>query len=507
MLLPFFHVMQQSQRAAEHLSRELPGGADWLDPGSWFVARKGHLLRGVLNGWVFGEPYAGVEPPGGAVWPLALSSYAGVAAAVGAVASVANRRPRRRSAPLLAFGTIVLFLAVGFLPFLHLLWPVPVLRLPEYSRFEPAAILALCLAGALGLDHLLCSPLSRRRLAVTVLVSVVSLWLAVKVSVAAASGFLVLSMLAAARSRRFAFALALLAVGVDLVPWGRRLLPRADPAHFFPSSAILEALKREAGGGRAVGLDKLVYPSLLPVYGIPEVRPHNPLTPASQREVLAAAFSYQPTTREYFSSFRHADHPLLRFLGVQTVLSNVFVETPQTLEPVNPELSEVYRQYRVPDALARWFLPEGADVVPRAQIGRWIVGMDSPRRVALVSEEVGSWRPLERSFDPSLVVALEARPGQARLRIAGEGERLLATSLPGPFGWRAAAGRHRLRTLSVNGAFLGVVLPPGIQHVELQYVPPGLPAGVAVFALAATAIGGLLIKTLRRRKVKGSGAV
>jgi uncharacterized membrane protein YfhO len=75
------------------------------------------------------------------------------------------------------------------------------------------------------------------------------------------------------------------------------------------------------------------------------------------------------------------------------------------------------------------------------------------------------------------------------LEVPGAGVRLLATSIPGPAGWRArAAGGPRLAELTVNGAFLGVVLPAGVSRIELAYRPSGLVAGTVLGVLALLAV-------------------
>jgi hypothetical protein len=105
---------------------------------------------------------------------------------------------------------------------------------------------------------------------------VVLLW-----ALIAAGAFAALSGLAS--RRRLAAALLGIALLLDLVPWGRSLLPAGHAALFYPRTPFLADLTREVSvpGGpyRAVGAEYLVYPSLLPFYGIAEVRPHNPLAP------------------------------------------------------------------------------------------------------------------------------------------------------------------------------------------------------------------------------------
>ncbi|MGE5234368.1 MAG: YfhO family protein [Acidobacteriota bacterium] len=501
LLLPFARLLPHTQRAQEHMQRVLPAIGGWSEPASWFVERKGSILLAPLNPYVFGLPYGGVEKAQvDTIWPIALLPYASLAVIFGAVAALASRRRRKRALVLWTFAAVVLLLGVGFLPLARLLWIVPPLRLPEYARFEPAAVAALCAAAALGLDAVLRAGRRRALGLVFLIVAAASLALRWSPLVAGAWALLALFVALAPRWRRAALGAAIAALALDLVPWGRTLLPRGQTWFFYPPSPVLTATRVAAGDGRAVGLGNLVFPSLLPVYGLAEVRPHNPLAPAGQVEALGAAFGYSPSTQEYFASFDHPDHPLLRFLGVRVVVSNLYLQAPRTLVPVDPEVSRLYRLYRVPDPLPRWFLATGADVMPRAAVASWIAAMKSPSRVALCVEEVGDWRPPERALDTSLVNPIASTPGRARLRVGGEGERLLATSLPGPFGWQARAGGAGLRTVTVDAGFLGVVLPAGVSEVDLRYVPPGLRLGTALCSLGLVALVGLGVGAVRERR-------
>src|SRR5262249_56375042 len=70
----------------------------------------------------------------------------------------------------------------------------------------------------------------------------------------------------------------------------------------------------------------------------------------------------------------------------------------------------------------------------------------------------------------------------------------VATPLPGPEGGRAPAGDGTpLRRLTVNTAYLGVLVPPGATRVDLAFTPPGLRAGALASALCAVAVAALFL--------------
>ncbi|MBV8199433.1 MAG: hypothetical protein JOZ15_02310, partial [Acidobacteria bacterium] len=337
-LLPFLHALPGAQRTRDMLAQRPPEHhARLLVPASWLLAPSAAFLRAPINPRVYGLPYQ--EPFKGPMdWVDALSGYTGLVAFAGAAVALAatvRRRPRRRpvggaptvsspgafaadggclrrARPWLFFVILSLLLSAGFVPFVLLLEVVPPLRLPAYTRLLPVACLALAVAGGYGTDLLL-----RRGLPSAARVRVAAgLGLAAAMSLAADRspyvlllwGLLAAAALLAPWWRRLAFAVLALGLGLDLVPWAQRLLPRGQPALFYPPNALTAAVARETGAGaamgqsgtgdaggtagaggagdnsgpwRAVGIGKLVYPSLLPVYGIAEVRPDNVLVPAA----------------------------------------------------------------------------------------------------------------------------------------------------------------------------------------------------------------------------------
>jgi hypothetical protein len=574
LLLPFAYALPAAERTRDMLALTVPEHhARLLAPASWFLAPSAAFVLAPINPRVYGIPYQ--EPFRGPVnWVDALSGYTGLLAFAGAVVVLAlsgaglargasGRRgggPGRRAWPWLGFVILSLLLAAGFVPFVLLQAAVPLLRLPTYTRLLPVACLALAVAGGFGTDLLL-----RRRLAGAEQVRVgAALGLAAAASLAADRspwvlmlwGLLAAAALLAPWRRRLAVAALALALGLDLVPWAERLLPRGQPALFYPRNVVTSTLAREtgadlaaAGGGassgsgtwRAVGMSVLVYPSLLPVYGIAEARPDNVLTPASYLRVLNAAFGFNPTLVNYYASFDNPDHPLLSFLGIRAVVGSVLVPPPRTLVPV-PFLGQMASLiFRNPRALPRWFVPSAVEAIERPALDRWIAGLADPGRVAVFRDELagagagqlaaaastagaasgsaaapvlGQVPPAAAgAMPPPAVVmpapaampgtvraaqALAAAPGRALLAVPGSGLRLLATSIQGPAGWHArAAGGARLAELTVDGAFLGVVVPAGVSRVELAYRPPGLVAGTALALLALLVVIGL---AARRRR-------
>ena len=512
-LLPFLSLVPDSQRSRDMLAEAFPAAHPHpLWPPSWFVPGYAAFVLAPVNPHAFGRPF---EDPftGPFHWLEAGAGYAGLVAFAGALAALATLISgcrRRRALPLIAFAALSLLVVARWLPLAWLFHAVPLLRVPAWSRLLPVVALALAVAAAFGIDRLLAAGrrVPRAAWVGVAVAAVLSLSVRFDPWVVALWALLLASVLAA-RWRRWAGAAGLGAVLLlDLVPWARRHLPEGRPDLFYPPTPATTLVAREAGPaatGRAVGAHLLIYPSTLAVYGVADVRPHNPLAPAAQLEALDAAFGFSPDASEYFGSFGNVDHPLLDFLNVRAVIGSIALPRPRTLERLDDGSFEPFQVYRNPDALPRWFLTGRVRPIERHDLRRWIVGLDDPRRVAVFADEVGArWSP---SGTVGEVTAVVAEPGRLLLSVGGAGERLLATSIPRLDGWRAEAAGRRLDLITVNGAFLGVRVPPGdpeITEVELRYLPPGLVTGAALALVSALAVAGLWL--YRRPKRRSSSA-
>jgi hypothetical protein len=524
-LVPFALLARHSLRGEHGATAAVAGGA-FSAPG------EARLFASPLNPWAFGRPFQ--EPfDGPGNFPIAAGAYLGLVALAGAAAAVAARR-RRLAAPLAAIAVAMGLCAAGFYPCRWLLARLPLGGALAVDRFLPAAALPLALLAALGLDALAGRRWRTAAAAVAIAAAaslalrhappILALWLLV------AAGALLLH-----RHRPTAIALLALATLLDLGSWDRDVLPQGHRDLYFPRTPLIAAIATatapipapapapetgtppgahppsaaaDAAGGasaaqgpwRAVAAGFALYPSLLPMYGVAEVRIDNPLAPAELLLPLGEIFGFRPEGRRYKSGFRHLEHPFLDFLNVRAVVLPAGATPPARFVPVTAAAG---LQVLVnPRALPRFFLPIGADLRPAGDAVAALRDLRDARRVVLQSDAAGgAWQPPERAWQPAAVRVLHARRGALALGLPpATTAQLLATSLPFPAGWRATAGGTPLRRLVVDTAYLGVVIPPGATRVDLAFAPPGLRAGALASILSAAALLALFLGRPARRR-------
>ncbi len=524
-LVPFAMNLSGTIRAQELVSEPTLALAEAplsiAHPKGWFRDGQGGYFVAAASPRAFGWPY-GERFRGPIHWIIASQPFVGVAAWAGLFLALGIEGWRRRSSlRFVLLGFALVLLAARFIPLDRWVREIPLLRLAETTRFLPLAGLAFALAAALGWEALfrrrvrqkasfgarVCIALGLAALSSLALDrggAAIALWL----GIVALAGWVLARPVAV---RRFVPAGLLILLALDLIPWGRAFQPRGDGMWFFPRTQELEALVRTVhaadGPWRATGNDRLVYPSILPAYGIAEIRASDPSASASYVAVLDAAFGYRPSIRHYFSSIRNLEHPLLDFLNVRAVLSNAYLPTLRGFEEV-AGARPPFVVLRNPDALPRAFLARRVVPVAPERRADWIAAMTDPWTVS-VDPDVLSKPMVQRSAARDVVHCEpweRTAPGRFCFRVAGHGRRLLATSLPYPAGWRATSRGQVLERVVIHGAFLGVWVPNGTADVALRYEPPGFRLGWSLFGLAVLGLTLVGLARARHRPVLTSRA-
>lgn len=441
--------------------------------------RRVRLLRGAVSPYASGGlPYTSRQ-----YRPRAGVAYAGLALLAGAFAATAAGQ--RRSWPLIAVVVVTALLIVDFQPLTAVAKGVPLLRSVSWTRLLTLVSLGLSVLGAVGL-----SALARRVRCRPVLAALcgaaLSLWVAPSAVAALLWMGVFASITAIPRMPRFGTALLALIVTLDLGPWAIAMIPRGDPQAFFPETPFVSDLRSAVGDGsgcRVIATSRDFYPSLLAAYGFEDIRYNNPVARRDYAQVLGGALGFHPDDRpfEYHSPVRTL-HPIVHFLNVGVVLSKIsdLGRGFQTIAVDGESGKNIYRNRK---ALPKAFMPTGWTVVDDSQTLEAVLAVKKPRSVVLSRTDFdrAGILPASPPMRPPWKVEWDSDGlGRATARVGGRGPRLLATSLTHPDGWTALGDGNPLTTITVNHAFLGVVVPPDVREVELAYAPPGLRLGFAL---------------------------
>jgi len=501
-VLPFVHIMRQALRADETKKHPLPETVvHWGQPRTWCVGEQGRLMMQPTNPIALGRPFED-PPPSPVQWPVPGSIYSGLVVFVGLAAAVALRR--RYLLPLIVFGATGMVLAMQFLTIERLLRLLPGLGVIVLNRVLPVVALCLCILAAVGLTRLLSRRPGFAVWAAALTAAAISLVVARSPQVVMLWVLLVGGLAVGRWNPRLATAILAVVMLLDLVPWAREMLPTGRRDLFFPPTAVTEEMVRRTSGDgpwRIVGHGTAYYPATLAVHGLDDIRFHNPLAPQAYARLLGEVFKFH-SGREYFSSFEVTDHPLLDFLNVRVVAVAGREGVPNGLLKGAFPGSGAMRLARNPGALRRFFIAPAVTVVSEADVTEAVVGLADPQTIVVAAEDVGEWRPPPAKWMPRAVRVERLIQGEIDLRLPRHGEKLLATSLTIPEGWVATSDGLRLRTLTINGAFLGVVVPARVEAVKLRYVPPGLWLGLVLclVSMVVLVVPAALARGRNRRK-------
>ena len=163
------------------------------------------------------------------------------------------------------------------------------------------------------------------------------------------------------------------------------------------------------------------------------------------------------------------------------------------------------RFYRIPAPLRRFFLARQLHISSgAAETFSYLVRADfKPAEEAVV--EAQDLQPLEGLGEGSITVERYS-PNRVDLNVVAGGPAFLATSEVLYPGWSVAINGKPGRFYMTNGAFRGVMLNPGVNHITMTYWPEGFLVWTAIGAVGLlTALAGLIFGKSARRLTEAFG--
>jgi hypothetical protein len=303
------------------------------------------------------------------------------------------------------------------------------------------------------------------------------------------------------RSRRLG---ALLLVAVVIEIWSVTYIwsPPLRQRLMYPSTPLIAELKRlkssEREPFRVAGWGATFFPNNAAIFGLQDIRVHDPMGYAKYMSYLRLAAGYGAW--DYFAQWLNVDTPLLDYLNVRYVL----VDDPKlVLDAQRYQLVYEGRDGRIFRNL-HWlprFFPV-RNVVPEFRDELFWQRMKEHRDFAntAILDRLQAETPQMRDdfFQPRRADAPAAtskilRATNADYRIAVQAPRwsLMVSSIPWWPGWKVERNGQRIDPIRVNGVFLGFAVPPGQSDVRVWYAPWSYWAGVwiAIATLFLLAIG------------------
>ena len=500
----------------------------WLPHGSlWKGGTSTTFLPGAFGDSIDSPIVAGALS---SYFEMALG-YVGIVA-WGCVALLLRKgSPRRREVrALLVVAAVGFGVATGVWPFAEIVGHLPLLRFIFPVRFLPWVALAASAIAAMELDRLGADLRTSRKAAIPalLLILLLAVWVAMisgdvrplhaagalasqgkalLLPEAALAAFAAVVLAAATgRLRREIFLpYALAAIcGAELWIQGVRLYEYGRVADLFPSTPLIEFLRRQRAPFRVVGESSVLFPNDNVFAGVEDVRTHDPVERRDYVEFLDAACGFPPA--DYFKFIRDLNAPALDFLNVRFLVSIAGRESPGPLwrRVYSGKDGTVFENDQV---LPRVFSPGTVTLVAaKKRLGSWVRNAFAefglrPSELARRSD----WREHALLLGREAGTVANGRAEVSDYREStnaasffartSEGGAFLVTSLVQDGGWSASdeTGRRIAVTLA-NGPFLALRAPAGDHRLLLKYRPPGFLTGrwISLGGLVAVVLWGVL---------------
>lgn len=311
---------------------------------------------------------------------------------------------------------------------------------------------------------------------------------------------LLLATMVVVAKREIVLLLLLTAVIAELWEFDTGWNPNVPNKWMYPRTPLLAKMaeiqenRPKNDPFRIVANGPMFFPNLAAVYGLEDVRAHDPMTNGRYIRLLEKVVNYD--SANYFAPWPDVYSHFLDFLNVR-----YFLATPHgELKP-----SQWALIYAGPDG--RIF--ENTMVLPRffaarnvvidfndAAFDRKLAEMnDKWWHTALLEELELENRQMHDDFfnarpaDAAIasVEMLEAHPREYRMKVKAPRYSLIVSSVPWWPGWKVERNGARIDPIRVNGGFLGYAVPEGELDVRVWYDPWTFRFGV--IAMVATVIG------------------
>jgi hypothetical protein len=271
-------------------------------------------------------------------------------------------------------------------------------------------------------------------------------------------------------------AIAAILIACELFTFNHGFNTLVSDRYYVPRLPIIDRLHAIAGAEpyRATGFDWVLPPNAACQYGIEDIRGSDPMATAAYTRFLATFTVTEPESDIRRVQDVHAS--ALSFLNVRFLL----VEPGQA-----PDAPWVRRYegpdggiYENPEARPRFFVPQRVEPLPANAAAL------STRNLATTAL-VESDNDVIFGNDARILDVARISPVRWEANVRAEKRSLIASSLPFSAGWILTVNNVRHPITRINGAFIGLVVPPGTSAIRLIYHPRSFWGGVWASLCAA----------------------
>lgn len=288
------------------------------------------------------------------------------------------------------------------------------------------------------------------------------------------------------------------------------VLPANRSYPITPLIARLQQIKATTWSNapfRIVGLGPAFFPNTHALYGVEDIRAHDPMANGRYLGVLRVITGYDPS--RYFAKWENTDTPLLDFLNVKYVITERRVNLQdQDRYPLIYDGKDG-RIFRNRDVLPRFFAARNVILEFKGDYfaRRLMVENDWAHTGLVKTLPVESDRmrqdllaPRPRSAPEASLTITGATQTDFRMRVHAPRYTLIVSSQPFWPGWRIRRNGRVVDPLPVNGAFLGFTVPPGDWDIHVYYFPATFYGGLAASLITIAILIALSVRSRRRRQ-------
>jgi hypothetical protein len=515
-LIPFLEALPKSMRYGElQVSPLVRQSLPYTDINSMIVLFQAHFFGRVP----FEKPWgpAVAEPVGG------FAGVLGIASCVALLVHVIRRRAWRSTEFFFVIATVIVFGVIDGWPLIgdaiHAVLPVV-----AHARFRLLFVMLMGIQAAAAIDLT-----QRERAPLLIGAGVVTAMLvalftlkhfpsdAARVTALLTSGrsmaVIALAALLALlpRWRKFVLLGLLVAVIGELWPVTRGWNPPFPASMMYSKPPLVVELEKLRDANppntfRVIGVGAMVYPNVNAMYGIEDVRAHDPMAFDRYMGFLALTAGLQTGPEHYHPWYENASASVLDFLNTRYLMQGPYEPAPEPPE----RWKQVYegldgRIYENLHVLPRFYAVRNVILEFRDHLFyQKLRDHNDWANTALLERLDLEAKQQDRDFfaprpgDAPVAVTrvVESSPTSYRVQATAPRWSLIVSSIPAWPGWKVVRNGKKIEPIRVNGAFLGFAVPPGSSDVRVDYSPWTWWVGVAL-ALSGICALAVLSRTYR----------